>query len=78
MKSKPTVGVGGVVALVFLTAAVAFIALRPGSVEMEIDHSPPVAPPEAGTAVVASLRESGGFSPFGLRITDSTHYVEVQ
>jgi len=24
------------------------------------------------------LLQSGGFSPFGIQITDSTHYVEVQ
>ncbi len=77
MKSKPPAGVGAVVAFILL-AAMVFVALRPGSTEVVVDDATPIAPPEAGAAVVASLRQSGGFSPFGLRITDSTHYVEVQ
>jgi len=77
VKPKPPVGVLGIVGLILLAAAVAFVALRPGSTVVVVDDAPPIAFPEAGIAVVASLRQSGGFSPFGLRITESTHYVEV-
>jgi len=78
VKPKPPVGVGGIAALTLVAAALVFVALRPGSTEVRFDDAPPIAPPEAGAAVVVSLHQSGGFSPFGLRITDSTHYVEVQ
>ncbi len=71
-------GIGGIVALVLLAGALALLVLRPGSTEVVVDDSKPIAPPEAGTAVVAFLRQSGGVSFFGLRITDSTHFVEVQ
>jgi hypothetical protein len=72
------VGIGGIVALTVLTAGLVFVVLRPGSTEVVVDDATPIAPPEDGSAVIGSLRESGGFSLFGLRITDSTHYVEVQ
>jgi len=77
VKPKPPMGVGGIVALTLLAVVLVFLALRPGSTEVVVDDSEPIDPPEAGAALVAFLRQSGGFSPFGFRITDSTHYVEV-
>lgn len=71
-------GVGGIVALVMLTAGVAYYVLSSGTAEVAIDEGSGVTVLEDGSAVVASLRESGGFSLLGLRFADSTHYVEVQ
>ena len=71
-------GAGGIVALVMVIGGLAFYALRSGTAEVVVDGGPVVTPPEDGTAVVAFLRESGGFSLFGLRFADRTHLVEVQ
>ena len=77
MKTRSPMGVGGIVALVMLAAGVAFYGLRSGTAEVTVDEGPGVTPLEDGSAVVAFLRESGGFSLLGLRFADSTHYVEV-
>lgn len=78
MKSRSPMGVSGTVALALVLAGLAFYGLRPGRTEVVYDEGPVITAPDTGAAVVAFLRESGGFSPFGLRFTDSTHYVEVQ
>ncbi|MFH1329385.1 MAG: hypothetical protein ABIJ48_01805 [Actinomycetota bacterium] len=78
MKSRSPMGAGVIVALVLLAAGLALFLLRPGSTGVGYDEGPVFAPPEDGTAVVSFLRESGGISLLGLRITDSTHYAEVQ
>ena len=78
MKPRSPLGTAGVVALVVLAAGLAFYGLRPGEAEVVVDQGPPVVPPQSGAAVVAYLRETGGFSLFGIRFADSTHHVEVQ
>jgi hypothetical protein len=65
-------------ALVLLLGGVAFYGLRSARTEVASSEDPVVTPPETGAAVVAFLRESGGFSLLGIRFADSTHFVEVQ
>ena len=42
------------------------------------DPRPEVLPARRGIAVVGALREAGGRSLFGVRLSDSTRYVEVR
>lgn len=62
------------VALIVVAASV----LRPVRSEVVSVEVPVLPVPEPGTAIVALLRESGGFSLLGIRIADTTHHVEVQ
>ena len=78
MKARSTFGAGGALVLVVVIVGVVFLGLHGGTVEVRTDDGPVTPPPRRGAAVVAFLRESGGFSPLGIRITDSTHYAEVQ
>jgi hypothetical protein len=78
LKPRSPVGVSGIVVLVLALVGLAFLGLRPGRTEVRSDQGPVITPPDSGAAVVAFLRESGGFSLLGLRFTDSTHYVEVK
>ncbi len=78
VKPKPPVGLGGILTFTLVAVALVFFALRPGSIEVVVGDATPIAPPGDGAAVIGSLLQSGGFSPFGFQITDSTHYVEVQ
>jgi hypothetical protein len=78
MEPRSRLGVSGTVVLVGLLVGVVFYGLRSASVEVVYDDGPVVVAPETGEAVVATLRASGGFAPFGLRIVDSTHTVAIQ
>lgn len=59
-------------------AALGVLLLRPGSTETRVLNEPSVVPDPSGQPVIAALRSSGGFAPFGLRIVDETRYVEVR
>lgn len=74
---KALSGSTGIAILVLLAAGLVFFALRPGTSTIVYGDSPQITAPESGVPVVAFLREEGGFSPFGLRLVDSTHHVEV-
>ena len=63
--------------LVVVIVGAVFYGLHGGTVGVRTDDGAVIPPPHRGAAVVAFLRESGGFSPLGVRIADSTHYVEV-
>jgi hypothetical protein len=81
MKARSNLGTRGVVVLVVLVASVVgalWFGLHQGTVQVTNDPRPEVLPPNRGTAVIAVLRESGGRSLFGIRITASTRYVEVR
>ncbi len=81
MTTRSSLGTRGVVTLVVLVAGVLgalFVGLHSGRVEVVSDPRPEVLPTDNRTAVVAVLRESGGWSLFGARITDSTRHVEVR
>ena len=81
MKTRSNLGTRGVVVLVVLVASVVvalWFGLHQGTVQVVNDPRTEVLPPPRGTAVIAVLRESGGRSLFGIRIADSTTYVEVR
>ena len=81
MKARSNLGTRGVMVLVVLVAGVFgvfWFGLHQGTAQVVNDPRPEVLPPDSGTAVVAVLRESGGWSLFGIRIADSTPYVEVR
>jgi hypothetical protein len=81
MKARSNLGTRGVVVLVVLVASVVgvfWFGLHQGTVQVVNDPRPEVLPPHRGTAVIAVLGESGGRSLFGIRISDSTPYVEVR
>lgn len=78
MQTRSNFGAGGVLALVGVIVGVMFFGLYWTRVEVVKDKHPVVPSPESGAAVVDVVRESGGFSPLGVRIADSTHYAEVQ
>lgn len=68
---------GGLAVLAVLVAGAVVLALRPGTTEVTVDHSPPVRPPADGTAVVATMHAPGGLALFGWQIIDPTHEIEV-
>jgi hypothetical protein len=81
MKPRSNLGARGVVVLVLLVVGVvgAFsFGLHAGKVQVVNDERTEVLPTHSGTAVVAVLHESGGWSLFGVRVADSTPYVEVR
>ncbi len=81
MTERSNLGTRGVVLLAVFVAGVVGVfsfGLRAGKVEVVNDQRPEVLPTDRGTAVVAVLRETGGWSLFGVRITDSTPHVEVR
>ena len=81
MKARSNLGTRAVVVLVVLVAGVVgalWFGLHQGTVQVVNDPRPEVPPPHRGTAVIAVLRESGGWSLFGIRIADSTPRVEVR
>jgi hypothetical protein len=78
MQARSNFGAGGILALVGVIVGMVFFGLYWSRVEVVQDKRPVIPPPESGAAVVAFVRESGGFSPLGVRIADSTHYAEVQ
>lgn len=78
MRPRTPVGVGGIVVLTLLGLAALFYLLRPAGSEVVVDDAGPIDPPGPGVAVIASVRASGGFSIFGIRLTDPTYFAEVQ
>lgn len=68
----------GSLIMILALVALGFLVLGEGSAEVSSSDEPEVQAPTDGGAVVARLRSEGGFAPFGLRIVDSTHYVEVR
>ena len=81
MKTRSNLGTRGVVVLVVFVLGVVgvfWFGLDTGKVEVVKDERPEVLPTERGTALVAGLRKSGGWSLFGVDITNSTSYVEVR
>lgn len=74
---RPT-RVGGVAVLALLALGALLLALRPATTVVTVDDAPQVQPPADGTAVVAVLRAPGGLAPFGIRIIDPTHTIEVR
>jgi hypothetical protein len=69
---------GGIVALVSVIVGAVALGLGGGTRQVVIDPHPVIPPPDSGAAVIAALRQSGGRSLLGIRISDSKHYVEVE
>ncbi len=81
MTARSTLGTRGVLALGLLVLGVAGLlwsGLAAGTAEVVNDDRPEVIPTERGVALVAGLRESGGWSLFGVDITKSKSSVEVR
>lgn len=72
---RPAAGVAPIATLVVVGAALWFGAHVGHAAR---DQHPEVLPRRRDTAVVAGLRETGGWSLFGVRITGSTAHVEVR
>lgn len=64
--------------VVAVVVGVVILGANGGTRQVVIDPHPVIPPPESGAGVVAALRQSGGRSLFGIRISDSKHYVEVE
>ena len=75
---KIAAGVVASVAFGILIVVLAASVLRPTRSEVIFDDGPAVANPEPSRSIVALLRESGGFSLFGIRFADTTNHVEVR
>jgi len=71
---------GGILVVVLVLAAVAVLALRPGSTQTEVLPAVPLPDPldDPAGAVVVGLHESGGFSLFGLQFGTVTRTLSVQ
>jgi hypothetical protein len=69
---------GGILAVVAVVVGVVIFGMNGGTREVVIDPHPVIPPPESGAAVIAALRQSGGRSLLGIRISDNKHYAEVE
>jgi hypothetical protein len=67
---------GATVATVAVAAALLALALSSNG-HAHVERAQVIPPPPRGIVVLASLREAGGLSMFGVRIVDATHYADV-